>query len=104
MAFGPYTPFLEPDGFLFFPYSPGESRNTSMVNDPVVADMLVRQRRTLDLTKRRQIVFDIQRYLVKQQYYIQLASAVYIAVWDRALKNYGPNLGFDWGGRLWLDR
>jgi len=41
---------------------------------------------------------------VKQQYYIQLASAVYIAVWDRALKNYGPNLGFDWGGRLWLDR
>jgi hypothetical protein len=28
-------------------------------------------------------------------------------VWDRALKNYGPNLGFDWGSRLtaaWLDR
>ena len=27
--------------------------------------------------------------------------------WDRALKNYAPNLGFDYGGRLtaaWLDR
>ncbi len=39
--------------------------------------------------------------------YVQLASAVNVAVWDRALKNYGPNLGFDWGGRLmaaWLDR
>jgi len=28
-------------------------------------------------------------------------------VWDAAVKNYGPNLGYDWGGRLlaaWLDR
>ena len=107
MVFGPYTPFLEPDGFLFFQYYPGESRNISIVNDPVVADMLVRQGRTLDPAKRRQIIFDIQRYLAKQQYYIQMASAVYIAVWDRALKNYGPNLGYDWGCRLmaaWLDR
>ena len=78
-----------------------------MVNDPVVADMLLRQRRTLDPVKRRVIIFDIQRYLAKHQYYIQLASAVYVAVWDRALRNYGPNLGFDYGGRLmaaWLDR
>jgi peptide/nickel transport system substrate-binding protein len=107
MGFGPYTPFLEPDGFLFFQYYAGESRNVSMVNDPVVADMLLRQRRTLDPAKRREIIFDIQRYLAKQQYYVQLASAVYVAVWDRALRNYGPNLGFDWGGRLmaaWLDR
>ena len=107
MGFGPYTPFLEPDGFLFFQYSSGEARNVSMVNDPVVADMLVRQRRTLDVAKRREIIFEIQRYLAKQQYYVQLASAVYVAVWDRALRNYGPNLGFDWGGRLmaaWLDR
>ena len=32
---------------------------------------------------------------------------IYVAVWDGALKNYGPNLGFDYGGRLvaaWLDR
>jgi peptide/nickel transport system substrate-binding protein len=107
MGFGPYAPFLEPDGFLFFQYSPGEARNVSMVNDPVVADMLVRQRRILDVAKRREIIFEIQRYLAKQQYYVQLASAVYVAVWDRALRNYGPNLGFDWGGRLmaaWLDR
>jgi len=28
-------------------------------------------------------------------------------VWEGALKNYGPNLGSDYGGRLmaaWLDR
>ena len=34
-------------------------------------------------------------------------SAVLPAVWDPALKNYAPNLGYDYGGRLmaaWLDR
>jgi hypothetical protein len=36
-----------------------------------------------------------------------MPSGVYVAVWDRTLKNYGPNLGYDYGGRLlqaWLDR
>jgi hypothetical protein len=60
---------------------------------------MVRQRRTLDETKRRQI-HEIQRHLAKQQYYVQLASAIYIGVWDGALKNYASNLGYDYGGRL----
>jgi hypothetical protein len=56
---------------------------------------------------RREVIHDLLRYLAKQQYYVQLPSAVSIAVWDGALKNYGPNLGYDYGGRLvasWLDR
>src|SRR5262249_27010104 len=76
-------------------------------NDPVVADLLVRQRRVLDPAKRREVVYEIQRYLAKQQYYVQLPSGTAIAVWEGALKNYGPNLGYDYGGRLmgaWLDR
>jgi peptide/nickel transport system substrate-binding protein len=107
MTFGPQTPFLEPDNFLFGQYSPGELKNQSHINDPVVADMLVRQRRTFDAAKRREIVHDIQRYLAKQQYYVQMPSAVNIAVWEGAVKNYSPNLGYDYGGRLmaaWLDR
>jgi hypothetical protein len=30
-----------------------------------------------------------------------------VAIWESALKNYGPNLGYDFGGRVtaaWLDR
>ena len=107
MAFGPQTPFLEPDNFLFGQYYPGETKNQSHINDPVVADMLVRQRRTLDQVKRREIIHEIQRHLAKQQYYVQLPSGILIGVWDGALKNYGPNLGYDYGGRLmaaWLDR
>ena len=107
ITYGPQTGFLEPDNFLFGQYYPGELKNQSHINDPVVADMLVRQRRTADLAKRREIIFEIQRYLAKQQYYVQMPSGVYIAVWEGALKNYGPNMGYDYGGRLmaaWLDR
>jgi peptide/nickel transport system substrate-binding protein len=107
LTYGPQTPFLEPDNFLFGQYYPGELKNQSHINDPVVADMLIRQRRTHEIAKRREIIYEIQRHLAKQQYYTQLASGVYIAVWDSALKNYGPNLGYDYGGRLlaaWLDR
>jgi ABC-type transport system substrate-binding protein len=107
MTFGPQTPFLEPDTFLYGQYHPGQPRNQSHINDPQVADLLVRQRRTFDVAKRREVIFEIQRYLARQQYYVQLPSAVYVAVWDAALKNYGPNVGYDYGGRLmaaWLDR
>jgi ABC-type transport system substrate-binding protein len=95
------------DNFLYGMHYPGEQKNQSHVNDPVVTDLLVRQRRIFDAPKRREIIADIQRYLAVQQYYVQLPSAVYIAVWEGALKNYGPNLGYDYGGRLmaaWLDR
>jgi peptide/nickel transport system substrate-binding protein len=107
MTYGPQTPFLEPDNFLFGQYYPGETKNQSHSNDPVVADMLVRQRRTFDMAKRKELITDIQKHLAKQQYYVQAPSAVYIAVWENAIKNYGPNLGYDYGGRLmaaWLDR
>ena len=107
MTYGPQTGFLEPDNFLFGQYYPEELKNQSHINDPVVADMLVRQRRTFDVAKRREIIFDIQRHLAKQQYYVQMPSGVYVAVWEGALKNYGPNMGYDYGGRLqaaWLDR
>ena len=106
-AIGPQTPFLEPDNFLFGQYYPGEAKNQSHINDPVVADLLIRQRRTPDAAKRREVIHEIQRYLAKQQYYVQLPSVTAIGVWEGALKNYGPNLGFDYGGRLmaaWLDR
>jgi hypothetical protein len=67
----------------------------------------VRQRHALDPARRRDALAELQRHLARQQYYVQLASPVTISVWDGALKNYGPNLGYDYGGRLmaaWLDR
>jgi peptide/nickel transport system substrate-binding protein len=107
MTYGPQTPFLDPDSFLYGQYFTDEPRNQSHIKDPVLADMLVRQRRTFDVPKRKELVAEIQRYLAKQQYYITTNSGVYVAVWDGALQNYGPNIGYDYGGRLmaaWLNR
>ena len=107
MAFGPQTGFQEPDNFLYGQYYPGELKNQSHINDPIVADMLVRQRRTQDVAKRREVIHEIQRYLAKHQYYVQMPSAIQIAVWEGALKNYATNVSYDYGGRLlaaWLDR
>ena len=107
MAFGPQQPFLDPDGFLTSAYAPDSSRNVGHVNDPVVTDLLVRQRRTADAGRRREVLNELQRYLAVQLYYVPVPSALAVFVWDGALKNYGPNLGYDFGGRLqaaWLDR
>ena len=106
MMMGPQFPALDPYNFVA-QYLPSEPKNQSHVNDPVVTDLLVRQRRTVEPARRREILAELQRHLARQQYYVQLASSVIIAVWDGALKNYGPNLGYDYGGRLvaaWLDR
>jgi len=107
MIYGPSTPFLEPDSFLSPAYLPDSPRNVLKVNDPPLTDLILRQRRVRDLAKRRELIHDIQRYLGKQVYRAEAYSISALAVWDPALKNYGPNLGYDYGGRLavaWLDR
>jgi peptide/nickel transport system substrate-binding protein len=101
------TPFIDPDSYLFTNFAPGQPRNVAKVNDPVLTDLLVRQRRTSDVAARRRLLHEIQRHVALQQYIIEVYSPVNIFVWDGALRNYGPNLGYDYGGRLvaaWLDR
>ena len=44
MVYGPLTPFIEPDSFLFGQYYTGEPRNRSHVNDPALDDLLVQER------------------------------------------------------------
>jgi hypothetical protein len=55
--------------------------------------MLTRQRRTADPAKRREIIYDIQRHLAKQQYYVQMPSGIYIAVWEGACQELRPEHG-----------
>ena len=101
------TPFIDPDGYLFTNFYPGQPRNVSKVNDPVLTDLLARQRRAQDAAARRRLIHEIQRHVAVQQYIMEIYSPVTVFVWDGALKNYGPNLGYDYGGRLvaaWLDR
>ena len=86
---------------------PGEALNSSGVDDPKLTDMIRLQRRMLDPVKRREIVYDIQRYLAEQVYYHYDPSVSTVAAWEPYVKNFAPNLGHDYGGRLmvaWLNR
>ena len=105
ISYGPATPFLDPDNFLYGPTTPVEPKNHSHVNDPVLTDLLIRQRRTPDLAKRREVIHDIQRYVASQQYSSRPSGSTSRLGWGA--QELRPNLGYDYGGRVlaaWLDR
>jgi len=107
MAMGPLSITWDPDSVLYGMYMPDQPRNSGHVNDPKLTAMLKEQRRTRDLTARKQLIFDIQRYIAEQQYYVYTSSNMVTGTWQPYVKNYAPNPTFDYGGRaaaLWLDR
>jgi peptide/nickel transport system substrate-binding protein len=87
---------------------PGRPQNVAGINDPRLTDMIILQRRTFDEKKRRDILWDIQRYFSQQAYHLLVSpSARVIAAWEPYVKNFMPNIGSDYGGRLmaaWLDK
>jgi peptide/nickel transport system substrate-binding protein len=107
MAMGPFAIAWEPDSALYGPYAPGQARNRGHVNDPKMTEMAKELRRTEALEARKKLVFDMQRYAASQQHYVYLYSVMITGSWQPYVKNYAPNLTFDYGSRaaaLWLDR
>ena len=104
---GPYGIAWEPDSPLYRSHASDSSWNTAHVHDATVTAMLKEQRRVKDLEARKKLIFDIQRYAAEQQYYVYLHSTMVTASWQPYVKNFAPNLSFDYGSRvavLWLDR
>ena len=97
-----------PDPYLVHQYMPGQLLNAAGVDDPKLTEMIRLQRRTFDVSRRREILYDIQRYLSETVYYLLVGpSATVVSAWEPYVKNFAPNLGNDYGGRLmaaWLDR
>ena len=107
MVDGPVGVVWEPDGRLYRAYASDSSRNVGHVNDATLTAMLKEQRRTKDLEARKQLIFDIQRYVAEKQYYVYLNSTTITTSWQPYVKNFAPNHSFDYGNRaaaLWLER
>lgn len=86
---------------------PGQVLNASGVNDPKLTDMIRLQRRTFDVRKRRDIIYDIQRHVAHHAYYLYGPSVKVVSAWEPYVKNWAPNNGFDFGGRLmgaWMNK
>ena len=95
------------DPYLYASLMPGQPLNSAGVNDGRLAEMIKLQRRTTDPVKRRDIMWDIQRHVAHQAYYLYDASQKVVSAWEPYVKNFAPNNGFDYGGRLmavWLDK
>jgi len=107
LALFPFSIAWEPHSTLYGMYMPDQPYNNGHVNDPQITAMLKAQMRTKDLEARKHLLFDLQRYLAEQQYYVYLYCVGVTGSWQPYVKNYAPNPTFDYGGRaaaLWLDR
>jgi peptide/nickel transport system substrate-binding protein len=96
-----------PDSYLYRFHIPGQPTNGSEVNDPKLTEMIRLQRRTFDTAKRRDIVYDIQRYAAQQVYNLYAPTINVVSAWEPYVRNFSPNFGHDYGGRLmvaWLDK
>jgi peptide/nickel transport system substrate-binding protein len=107
LAMGPITPFLEVDDWLYGVFYPGQPNNRSHVDDSVLNEMLVAQRREIDPQKRQRIVHDIQRYLVDKVYYVYIPIGRNYYTHQPHFKGTAPKIGFTLGHRLvvgWLEK
>jgi peptide/nickel transport system substrate-binding protein len=107
LARSPMGVVWEPDGRLYRAYASDSSRNVGHVDDATLTAMLKAQRRTKELEARKQLIFDIQRYVAEQQYYVYLNANTVTTSWQPYVKNFAPNHSFDYGNRaaaLWLER
>ena len=107
MGGGLFGAWTDPDSYLYRYFIPGQPLNASGVNDPKLTEMIRLQRRTFNVAKRREIIYDIQRYVAQQVLGLYGPSVSAMAAWEPYVKNFGPNIGHDYGGRLmaaWLDR
>ncbi len=70
MVWGLETPYPEPNDYLYNMYHPKGARNHAGVNDPKLTPMIEKQGQTLDKGERKNLIFDIQRYISEQQFYV----------------------------------
>jgi ABC-type transport system substrate-binding protein len=70
IVWGRMGTYQDPHDYLTNWYHPKGIRNNAGVNDPKLTDMIEQQAMTLDKAARKRLIFDIQRYLGEQQYYV----------------------------------
>jgi peptide/nickel transport system substrate-binding protein len=107
MGTGLFGAWTDPDSYLYRYFIPGQPLNAQGINDPKLTEMIKLQRRTFNVAKRREIIYDIQRHVSQQVWGLYGPSPSAVSAWEPYVKNFAPNIGHDYGGRLmvaWLDR
>ena len=107
MVWGLETPYQEPHDYLFNMYHPKGARNHAGVNDARATEMIEKQRMTLDKAARKALIYDIQRYLGGQQFYVMGVAGNTVIATQPRVKNFFYETDYGRGGeyvpKLFLD-
>ena len=108
MAMGPFgAGETEVDTFLYENFFSTSPRNRSRVSDPDLDRMLLAQRREMDPTRRRELVYEIQRALADKSYYVWLPMWPRYIAHPSYVKGFKQVDGYSLGSRLkhvWFER
>ena len=106
-AFGPLTPLVAIDDWLWGLHHTKSITNKAHSNFPEVDALLDKQRGMYDTAERKKVVADIQKEVAKRLFYI-FPPAPYVT-WAQQpyVKNYRPKSGYNIGAvarTVWIDR
>jgi ABC-type transport system substrate-binding protein len=81
-------------------YHPRGPRNSAGVNDPKLTAMIEQLPRVLDTDQRKQQIFDVQRYLAEQAYYVPHVAGMVTAGLSSRVRNSFPISDFGFGAEV----
>ncbi|MGD9894432.1 MAG: ABC transporter substrate-binding protein [Dehalococcoidia bacterium] len=106
ILWGPGRVYTDPEPYLWFWLHPEGITNQARVNDQRATDLLLKQRRTLNVEERWNVIHDIERLAAEEQWYTHRNTGVLINVTQPWVKNWGPEkqsaeLKYE---HVWIDR
>jgi len=90
ILWGPGRTYTDPEPYLWFWLHPTGISNQSRVNDPRATSLLEKQRRTLSVEERWNVIHEIERLNAEEQWYLHRNTGVAVNVTQPWVKNWGP--------------
>ncbi len=106
-AFGPLTPLVAIDDWLWGLHHTKSITNKAHSNFPDADALLDKQRGMFDATERKKVVADIQKLVAKYLYYIFPPAPYGATAQQPYVKNFRPKSGYNIGAvvrSMWLDK
>jgi peptide/nickel transport system substrate-binding protein len=90
ILWGPGRTYTDPEPYLWFWLHPTGITNQSRVNDSRATELLEKQRRTLNVEERWNVIHEIERLNAEEQWYLHRNTGVLINITQPWVKNWGP--------------
>lgn len=106
-AFGPLTPLVAIDDWLWGLHHTKSVTNKSHSNFPDIDALLDKQRGLYDVNERKKVVTDIQKMVQKNMFYVFPPAPYSTTAQQPYVKNYRPKSGYNIGTVIrttWIDK